>query len=101
MGCAGATQPSTLSESKRFGLRTQPNDAVLEWAAKEDRIVLTHDYATMPFEAFARVSRGLSMPGVFMVPDDLAAGRAIDDLHLAATASLPDEFRDAVKYFPL
>jgi predicted nuclease of predicted toxin-antitoxin system len=49
--------------------------AVLAWAAKENRIVLTHDRATMPDFAYSRVADGEPMPGVssWMTGSELAA----------------------------
>jgi predicted nuclease of predicted toxin-antitoxin system len=38
---------------------------VLAWAAKERRIVLTHDVATMTAFAYQRIQAGLPMPGLF------------------------------------
>src|SRR5665213_23134 len=38
---------------------------ILEWAASEERIILTHDVATMTAYAYARVVAGESMPGIF------------------------------------
>lgn len=45
------------------GLRTQDDRAVLEWAAHEGRILVTHDVSTMAGHAFERVAAGLPMPG--------------------------------------
>ena len=42
---------------------------VLEWAAKEGLILLTHDRSTMPDYANERVRAGERMPGVFLVND--------------------------------
>jgi hypothetical protein len=42
---------------------------VLEWAAGQERVLLTHDSATMSDFAYEHVSDGLRMPGVFMVPE--------------------------------
>lgn len=38
---------------------------VLEWAAQEGRILLTHDARTISHYAGERVAAGLPMPGVF------------------------------------
>ena len=83
------------------GLRTRPDHEVLEWAAGAGRILLTHDYKTVPPEAYDRIACGDSMPGVFMVPDHMGIRQAIDEILIAVGAGLPDEYRDTVKYFPL
>ena len=49
------------------GLRQVDDPSVLEWAAGERRIVLTHDVNTMPAFAFERIRRNQAMPGMFVV----------------------------------
>ncbi|HXG21731.1 MAG TPA: DUF5615 family PIN-like protein [Methylomirabilota bacterium] len=83
------------------GLRTQEDAVVLNWAATEGRIVLTHDVQTMPAYAYERVRNGLPMPGVFVVPQNEAIGRIIEDLILLAECSKDDEWEGQVQYLPL
>jgi len=83
------------------GLRTAEDRAVLEWAAGEGRVLLTHDFATMSDFAYERVANGLRMPGVFMVPTDMGIATAINELILVAEASLDDEWEGRVLYLPL
>src|SRR5437660_8587751 len=51
------------------GLAGVDDPAVLRWAAENDRIVLTHDRATMPEFAYQRMTTGQPMPGVFVFND--------------------------------
>jgi hypothetical protein len=83
------------------GLASIDDLELLEWAANEDRIVLTHDVNTIPGFAYQRVHNGASMPGVFLVPKSMPIGQAIDDLELAVQALNPDDCKDLVTYFPL
>ncbi len=55
---------------------------VLEWAAQEGRVLLTHDVSTMKMHAFARVAKGLPMPGVFAVSQSLPIGQVIEAILL-------------------
>ena len=48
------------------GLRTQDDPAILQWAADEGRVLVSHDLRTVPDFAFERVLAGLGMPGVFL-----------------------------------
>jgi predicted nuclease of predicted toxin-antitoxin system len=50
------------------GLSGKEDPIVLEWAAEEDRILLTHDVATITRYAYERMVAGKSMPGVFELP---------------------------------
>jgi hypothetical protein len=56
-----------LIRARDVGLLTADDPIILEWAATEGRILLTHDRATMPGFAYDRVRAGLAMPGVFVV----------------------------------
>lgn len=74
---------------------------VLQWAAKENRAILTHDINTMVPDAKQLTRQGEAMAGVIFVPDQLQIGRAINDLVIAIECSLESEIRDAIIYLPL
>ncbi len=74
---------------------------LLEWAAKEDRILLTHDIQTINRFAYERIDAGLSMPGVFQVSAKMPVGQAIEELLLIIGASDPDEWNMQIKHFPM
>src|SRR5690349_9083389 len=57
---------------------------VLEWAAQNGRILLTHDVATITKFAYERVKAGLPMPGVFEVSRSIAHGQAIEEILMVA-----------------
>lgn len=83
------------------GLRGAPDTKVLEWAAQNERILLTHDVSTMKTHAYNRVARGLPMPGVFAVPQSVPIRRAIDDIILLAECSIEHEWDGQVRHLPL
>jgi hypothetical protein len=84
-----------------IGLRTVDDPGVLEWAAREGRIVVTHDVSTFAGFAFERIAAGLSMPGVIEIPETVPRSVIIEELILIAAASEPDEWADRVVYLPL
>jgi hypothetical protein len=86
---------------QEVGLRGADDPAILEWAANEGRVVLTHDAATMTYYAYERVRLGLSMPGVIEVADDLPLGQVIEDILLLAEYSNKGEWESQVIYLPL
>ncbi len=75
--------------------------AVLDWAAREGRVLLTHDALTITHYAYERVRRGQPMPGVFEVNRSVPIGRAIEDILLLVECSLDDEWEGQVRYLPL
>ncbi|MBI3945870.1 MAG: DUF5615 family PIN-like protein, partial [Armatimonadetes bacterium] len=60
-------------------LLATPDPEILEWAARSG-VVLTHDAATMPPFAYARLNTGAAMPGVIVVRRSLPIGRAIEEI---------------------
>lgn len=82
-------------------LAAASDSTVLEWAALESRVLLTHDRRTIPPIAHSRVAAGLPMPGVFVVRADMPIGQAIDELLIAVHCLTQDECNQIVKFFPL
>lgn len=74
---------------------------VLEWAASEGRVLLTHDRRTVPAYARARLDAGLTMPGVFLVNDDMPIGLAVEQLVIAVQCLSKEECENVIRYFPL
>ena len=83
------------------GLLEAHDREILAWAAQEGRILLTHDVRTMPSYAAERLREGRAMPGVILVPQLLAIGRAIDDLLLIAQCSKESEYEGLILRLPL
>jgi hypothetical protein len=83
------------------GLLGADDPAILEWAANEGRVMLTHDAATMAYYAFERIRLGLSMPSVVEVADDLHIGQVIEGVLLLAEYSDRGEWEGRVIYLPL
>ena len=83
------------------GLSRQDDPAVLEWAARERCILLTHDASTMTKYAYERVRAGLPMPGVLEISQSFPIGPAIEQIWLAAAYSEEREWESRVRYPPL
>ena len=83
------------------GLAGADDQRVLEWAAANRRIVLTHDRATLADRAFERVTAGQEMSGVFILNDRLPVKQAIDEILLMIACSEQAEWRGRVVYLPL
>ncbi|HEX4954253.1 MAG TPA: DUF5615 family PIN-like protein [Thermoanaerobaculia bacterium] len=77
------------------------DEALLAFAAREERMVLTHDAATIPRYAKQRLLRGENLSGVLVVQTRQAVGRAIEEIAMILVASEPDEWRGQVWFLPL
>ena len=83
------------------GLAGADDLSVLEWAAVQGRVVITHDVSTLTKHVYDRVAAGRPMPGVFEVVSGASVGSAIDDLLLLAECSHEGEWEGQVRYLPL
>lgn len=87
--------------AQEVGLAGVDDPDVLEWAATENRIVLTHDIQTMIGFAVQRVATGAKMPGLFVVEKRPALGKVIESLMILAECSRDDEWEGKVVFLPL
>lgn len=81
------------------GLSGADDPTVLEWAAREGRVLVTHEVATMTRYAYERVGAGESMPGVFEVSRDVPIG--IEEILLIVGYSIEGEWGGQVRYLDL
>ena len=90
-----------IARVQEAGLAGRDDPSVLEWAAGEGRVLLTHDVTTMPRYASNRLEAGLPMPGLFLIPQNLQIGEVIENLLLIAEGSLDNEWDGQIRYLPL
>ena len=83
------------------GLMGQNDLDVLGWAAREERVLLTHDLRSLPRHAYDRVRSGKAMPGVLAVIATAPAGPVIADILLLTECSREGEWEGQVLYLPL
>ena len=83
------------------GLRSYRDPLILQFAADEGRIVLSHDVSTLESHAAARILAGKPMPGLFLIHQHLAIGRAIDAIVIVTECSREGEWNGLIQYLPL
>lgn len=77
------------------------DSVVLDWAAENNRIILTHDRATLPDYAYQRVVAGDRMAGVFVLDDRFPVGPAIQEILLIVECSEESDWNGRVIHLPL
>ncbi|MEQ1604556.1 MAG: DUF5615 family PIN-like protein [Pyrinomonadaceae bacterium] len=82
-------------------VRERPDPEVLEFAASEDRVILSHDLSSMEFHARARIQAGKVMPGLFLIRQSRPIGPSIEDIVTLAECSRDGEWTNRVEYLPL
>src|SRR5262245_17500159 len=75
------------------GLDGVDDPAVLEWAAQNGRVLLTHDEKTMPGHTYQRITASQRMAGVVIVAVPIG-GRVVADLIVMIQCSQDDEWEN-------
>jgi predicted nuclease of predicted toxin-antitoxin system len=73
---------------------------ILEWAEREDRIVITEDKHTMPAHLTARLRVGHQSPGILMIRGGCSLSQLVRILELVAHAGQPADYKNGVTYVP-
>ncbi|MEO7908733.1 MAG: DUF5615 family PIN-like protein, partial [Roseiflexaceae bacterium] len=78
------------------GLSGNDDPTVLDWAAQEGRILITHDVTTITHFAYERIRAGQSMPGIFEVNLNGAIVQIIEDILLLVECSFDGEYEGQI-----
>jgi hypothetical protein len=76
------------------------DQTLLQFAADEGRVLLTHDVETLVGYAWHRVHSGKTMPGVIVALSDRPIGQVIEDLEILLLASRPEELEAQIYFLP-
>jgi hypothetical protein len=90
-----------IVSAQEAGFSGADDPSILEWAAREGRVLLTHDVSTITHYAYERIRAGKTMPGVFEISREIPIGVVIEDLLLLAEYSLEGEWEGQIRYLPL
>jgi hypothetical protein len=93
---AGFTDPGA-----GVGLHAVGDPEILQWAADEGRILISHDLKTIPGFAGERLIAGLPMPHVILLRSTVSIAQAIDDIAAIVGASDAEEWINQIAYLPL
>jgi len=85
----------------RLALGGEPDEALIERATHEGRVLVTRDLNTLVGTAYARVEAGMPTCGVLVLRQDALLGVLIRDLLLVAQASEAEDWADRVTFVPL
>jgi hypothetical protein len=83
------------------GLRRMTDPEVLALASEQQRVLVSHDVGTMPVHFQVFTTAGKRSAGVFLIPQSLDVGAAIDELLLIWLASEASEWENRVAWLPL
>ena len=83
------------------GLRGMSDSQVLALATRQQRVLVSHDVSTMPAQFQAFTAGGVRSPGVFLVPQRVDVGTAIESLLLIWLVSDAADWENRLEWLPL
>ena len=86
---------------RELGFATRNDAFLLDYAAGQGLIIVSHDVNTMPAAAYVRLAEDKPMTGLFMVPQTFPVGPIIDDLVLVWSGSDREEWENQVIFLPM
>jgi hypothetical protein len=90
-----------FSRLRDLGKATRSDPEVLEFAAQESWILVSHDVNTMRVVAYIRLSAGLSMGSLLLVHQRTGVSSIIDSLLLIWAACEAEEWAGQVEFLPI
>jgi hypothetical protein len=82
-------------------LQSTKDELILEWAASQGYVLLTHDAKTMTRHGRERIARGLLFPGMVVIKRQSAVGRMVKELELLIACTREDEWENTIWFVPL
>lgn len=86
---------------QEVGLMGVDDPEILEWAAQNGRVMLTHDAKTMVGFAYDRVRAEVLMPGVIVINEQNSLRVLLEDLVIATTCLYESELSNHAYYIPI
>ena len=80
--------------------RGTPDPALLAWADRVGRLLLTRDRATMTIHLAEHLAAGRSSPGVLILRDGFSLTEIVEFLELVAYICEPEELAGQITYAP-
>ena len=76
---------------------------LLIWAAREQRLLLTHDRRTMPAHATTVIESGMAIAGIVITPEpgQMPIVQIIEQLELIIACTDESQWLNVIDYLPL
>jgi Domain of unknown function (DUF5615) len=87
-----------VQDTEIFGM---DDPALLEWCARENRVLFTHDIRTIPGFVNARLKRSEPVSGVVAAPTSMSVGAMVEDLVFIVECTDAAEWQNRIEYLPL
>jgi hypothetical protein len=82
-------------------LQGAKDELILEWAASQGYVLLTHDARTMTRHGRLRIAQGKLFPGMVVIKRTTSIGRIVRELELLIVCTREDEWSDYIWFVPI
>jgi len=100
-GCLRREPAMDFASARAAKLEGMSDLNVLTLAAAQGRILVTHDFRTMPLHFAEFLATGATSPGVLLVRQQTPLASVIEDLVLVWTTSTPEDWKNRILVIPL
>jgi hypothetical protein len=91
----------SFSSIRDFDLEGGEDAEILDYAAAENWIVVSHDRSTMSASAYERIGQQQAMTGLILIPQRARLAPIIEDLLVIAFCTEIEEWHNRVEFLPL
>lgn len=77
-----------------------PDPEILIWAEREERLLVSRDYHTMPRHFGRHLQSGRHSPGVLLVTHKVTLRAVVETLEIIAYTGRADQFADSLRFIP-
>lgn len=76
------------------------DDEILLWCEREERILLSVDYVTMPGHLMRHLQAGLTMPGILLIRPEHPISEVVRIIEMISHVGIPEDYRNQCSYIP-
>lgn len=84
--------------AQEVGLTGVTDPALLAWAATNQRVVLSHDYKTLPLHARRRIEAGQPVSGILLMKRSVPPAKAAEEIALRGECTDLADWAGQIEY---
>lgn len=92
--------PERIVRVQDVGLRSVPDETILQWAAAQGRVILSGDRSTFPAHVIRRIQAGLPMAGAMILRHRFEHARVLEDISLILLYDEMAAWANRIEYVP-
>ena len=87
--------------AQEAGLTGMTDQALLAWAAANSRILLSHDYKTLPLQVRRGLQAGHRVSGILLMKRTVPPAKAAEEIALRGECTEPADWKGQIEYLQI